>query len=334
MSNRISMIARGVLASAFIFGIGSVSTGYAADKIVIKVGYGTAGGPIHEGMLEFEKRLEAANPAIDVQIFSGGQLGSEGEIVGQLQAGITDILATTTGPLGQITPVYYALETPYVFLNEEQADKVLDGPVGQKILGVLEPKGLVGITFWENGFRQVTNNVRPIKAPADFKGIKLRVQQNNLHIRYFKELGANPTPLPFTEIYNALATKIVDGQENPFSLISTNKFNEQQKYLSKTDHVYSAVPVFYSKARWQKLTPEVRDLVQKTLVDLRLWQRQRGREMQEEYIKDIARNTEVTILSDAEKKAMQDAGRETFEWARKEFGKDYGETLDAIVAGR
>ena len=330
MHKQVSWIVRGTFASVFALGIG-FSAASAAEKIIIKAGYGTAGGPIHEGMVEFKKRIEAANSNVEVQIFPGGQLGSEGEIVGQLQAGITDMLPTTTGPLGQITPIYYALETPYVFLNEAQADKVLDGPVGEKILNALEPKGLIGLAFWENGFRQLTNNVRPIKTPEDFKGIKLRVQQNNLHIRYFKELGANPTPLPFTEIYNALATKIVDGQENPLSLISTNKFYEQQKYLSKTDHVYSAVPVYFSKPKWQKLPPDVQELVKKTVYDLRIWQREMGRTMQDDYIKDISQKTEVSILSDEEKKALQAAGHESYEWAKKQFGAEYKEALEAIA---
>ena len=318
-----------LLACACVFGAGAA---FAGQKIVIKAGYGTAGGPIHEGMLEFKKRIEAANPTVDVQLFPGGQLGSEGEIVGQLQAGITDMLPTTTGPLGLIDKVFYALETPYVFLNEEQADAVLDGPVGRKLLDALEARGLVGLAFWENGFRQVSNNVRPIVKPADLKGIKLRVQQSALHINYFKELGANPTPLPFTEIYNALATKIVDGQENPFSLISTNKFYEQQKYLSKTDHVYSAVPVYFSKIKWMSLPPDIQNLVRDTVHDLRIWQRNRGREMQEEYIRDISLKTDVRRLTDEEKKEFQLAGRETYAWAKKEFGKSYQEAIEAIAA--
>lgn len=314
---------------ALLLGCGTAA--FAGQKIVIKAGYGTAGGPIHEGMLEFEKRIEAANPNIDVQLFPGGQLGSEGEIVGQLQAGITDMLPTTTGPLGQIEKVFYALETPYVFLNEEQADAILDGPIGEKILAVLEPRGLVGLAFWENGFRQTTNNVRPIRKPEDYRGIKLRVQQNTLHIHYFKELGANPTPLPFTEIYNSLATKVVDGQENPFSLIATNKFYEQQKYLSKTDHVYSAVPVYFSKMRWMSLPQDVQKLVKDTVYDLRLWQRGRGREMQEDYIRDIAMKSEVHKLSDEEKKAFQEAGKASYEWAKKEYGTAYRELLESII---
>lgn len=320
-------LATGLLVAAALAG-----QAFAGQKIVIKSGYGTAGGPIHEGMVEFKKRIEAANPNIEVQLFPGGQLGSEGEIVGQLQAGITDMLPTTTGPLGLIDKVFYALETPYVFLNEAQADAVLDGPVGDKLLKVLESKGLVGLTFWENGFRQTTNNIRPILKPEDFRGIKLRVQQNALHIHYFKGLGANPTPLPFTEIYNALATKVVDGQENPFALISTNKFYEQQKYLSKTDHVYSAVPVYFSAIKWMSLPLDVQKLVRDTVHDLRIWQRNRGREMQEEYIAEIGKKTEVARLTDEQKKAFQVAGKDSYDWARKEFGKAYGEILDAIAA--
>lgn len=305
--------------------------GAQAGKIVIKVGYGTAGGPIHEGALEFEKRVEKANPNIDVQVFPGGQLGSEGEIVGQLQAGITDLLPTTTGPLGQIDSAFYVLETPFVFLNEEQADKVLDGPIGEKILKVLEPKGLVGLAFWENGFREITNNVRPIRAPADLKGLKMRTQQNRLHIKYFTDLGASPTPLAFTEIYNALATKVVDGQENPYSLIATNKFYEQQKYVSQTDHVYSAVPVYYSKAKWIKLPADVQKLVKDTIYDLRLWQRQRGREMQKDYVAEIGKKSQVAILTIAEKAEFQKAAAPAYAWAKKEFGKSYENLLDDVL---
>ncbi len=312
--------------------VGSTSMlAHAADKIVIKVGYGTAGGPIHDGAQELKKVLEAANSDIQVQIFPGGQLGSEGEIIGQLQAGMTDMLLTTTGPLGQQNPVYYVLETPYIFLNDAQADKVLDGPVGAKLLKGMDAKGLVGLTFWENGFRQMTNNTRPIKTPADMKGLKMRTQQNRLHMKYFTDLGANPTPLPFTEIYNALATKLVDGQENPFSLISTNKFYEQQKFVSKTDHVYSAVPVFYSKAKWDKLPPDVQKLVQKTVVDLRLWQRQRGRDQQQTYLDEIAKKSQVTVLTDAEKAAFQKAAEPAFEWAKKEYGAAYETNLKEVL---
>lgn len=316
--------------AALILVIGGVTT--AEAKTVIKVGYGTAGGPIHEGMLEFEKRIEAANPDIDVQVFPGGQLGSEGEIIGQLQAGITDLLPTTTGPLGQHNPVYYALETPYVFLGEKHAYDVLDGPIGEKMLKLFEGKGLVGLAFWENGFREVTNNVRPIKLPNDFKGVKMRVQQNTLHMNFFKQIGANPMPLPFTEVYSALATGVVDGQENPFSLIATNKFFEQQKYVSKTDHVYSAVPVFYSKAKWAALKPDVQKLVKDTVVDLRTWERNRGAQMQDAYIAEIKAKSQYYELTAVEKKAFQQAAGEVYGWAKEKYGKEYTEALEAIIA--
>ena len=302
-----------------------------ADKITIKVAYGTAGGPIHEGALELKKRLESANSRLSVQVFPGGQLGSEGEIIGQLQAGMTDMLLTTTGPLGQQNPIYYVLETPYIFINDAQVDKVLDGPAGAKLLKGMDAKGLVGLAFWENGFRETSNNVRPIKTPADIKGLKLRTQQNRLHMKYFSDLGANPTPLPFTEIYNALATKLVDGQENPFTLIATNKFYEQQKYVSKTDHVYSSVPVYYSKMKWDKLPPDVQKQVRDTVYELRLWQRQLGRDQQKAYIDEITKKSQVYILTDAEKAAFQKAAEPAFEWAKKEYGAVYETTLKEVL---
>ncbi len=302
------------------------------EQTIIKIAYGTAGGPIHEAAEEFEKRVEAANPNIDVQVFPGGQLGSEGEIIGQLQSGLTDILPTTTGPLGQYDPAWYALEAPFVFLNTDQAEKALDGEAGQTVLKSLESIGLLGITYWENGFREMTNNAKPIQAPEDLKGLKFRTQQNQLHIKYFTDLGANPTPLPFTEIYNSLATKVVDGQENPFSLIATNKFYEQQKYVSKTDHVYSAVPVFVSKARWDSWPADVQELVSKTLVELQPWQRDRGRTMEDEYIKEMESASEVLILTDEQKAAFQAAAQPAYEWAAEEYGEKFTSTLTALQA--
>lgn len=319
-------------ALAAVLALASLAPAHAQQKIVIKIGYGTAGGPIHDGALELKKRLEAAGKNIEVQVFPGGQLGSEGEIIGQLQAGVTDMVPTTTGPLGQHSPLFYVLETPYVFINEAQADKVLDGPVGKKFLAALEGKGLIGLAFWENGFRELTNNTRPIKSPADLKGLKLRTQQNRLHMKYFGDLGASPTPLPFTEIYNALATRIVDGQENPYSLISTNKFYEQQKFVSQTDHVYSSVPVYFSKSKWSRLSPDVQKLVRDTVYDLRTWQRQRGRDQQKAYVDEISKKSAVHILSDAEKAEFQKAAAPAFEWAKKEYGAIYETALKEVLA--
>lgn len=317
-------------ASLAVIGVSS-ALAQSGDKIVIKIGYGTAGGPIHEGALELKKRLQAANGRLDVQVFPGGALGSEGEIIGQLQTGMTDMLLTTTGPLGQQNPIYYVLETPYIFINYAQVDKVLDGPAGDKLLKGLEAKGLVGLAFWENGFREMSNNARPIKAPADLKGLKMRTQQNRLHMKYFSDLGANPTPLPFTEIYNALATKMVDGQENPLSLIATNKFYEQQKYVSLTDHVYSSVPVYYSKSKWDKLPADVQKLVKDTVYEMRLWQRKLGRDQQKAYIDEISKKSQVVELSDAEKAAFQKAAEPAFEWAKKEYGAAYESTLKEVL---
>ena len=312
------------------FGL-SYSQAQTADKIIIKIGYGTAGGPIHEGALELKKRLQSADSRIDVQIFSGGTLGSEGEVIGQLQTGLTDMLPTTTGPLGQHNPIYYVLETPYIFINDAQVDKVLDGPVGAKLLKGMETKGLIGLAFWENGFRQMSNNVRPLKTPTDLKGLKMRTQQNRLHMKYFSDLGANPTPLPFTEIYNALTTKLVDGQENPFSLIATNKFYEQQKFVSQTDHVYSSVPVYYSKSKWDKLPTEVQKLIRDTVFELRLWQRKLGRDQQKAYIDEISKKAQFYALTDAEKAAFQKAAEPAFAWAKKEYGTAYETTLKEVL---
>ncbi|MBU2531914.1 MAG: TRAP transporter substrate-binding protein DctP, partial [Alphaproteobacteria bacterium] len=152
-----------------------------------------------------------------------------------------------------------------------------------------------------------------------------------LHIQWFSDMGASPTPLPFTEIYNSLATHIVDGQENPFSLIATNKFYEQQKYVSQTDHVYSAVPVYFSKVKWDMLPPDVQDLVAETVYDLRVWERNRGLEQQEAYLAEISQQSEVTVLSTEEKAAFQKSAEPAFAWAKNEYGAVYTEMLDKVL---
>jgi tripartite ATP-independent transporter DctP family solute receptor len=141
-------------------------------------------------------------------------------------------------------------DTPFLFNNTKEADVVLDGPVGQKVKDKLQPKGMVGLVYWENGFRNLTNNKRPITKLEDLDGIKLRVMQNNVFLDSFKTLGANAVPLPFSELFTALETKAVDGQENPFNTMLSSKFYEVQKYLTVSNHVYSPWIVTVSKWWW------------------------------------------------------------------------------------
>ena len=180
-----------------------------------------------------------------------------------LIGGAQEMMVGSTATLVGITKEMALWDTPFLFNTAKEADTVLDGPIGQKVMDKLQEKGLVGLAYWENGFRNLTNSKRPVTKLEDLDGIKLRVMQNEVYLDSFKLMGANATPLPFSELFRALETKTVDGQENPYNTILSSKFYEVQKYLSVTNHVYSPWIMTVSKKWWDQLSKDE----QKVLLD-------------------------------------------------------------------
>ena len=183
-----------------------------------------------------------------------------------LIGGAQEMMVGSTATLVGITKEMALWDTPFLFNTAKEADTVLDGPIGQKVMDKLQEKGLVGLAYWENGFRNLTNSKRPVTKLEDLDGIKLRVMQNEVYLDSFKLMGANATPLPFSELFSALETKTVDGQENPYNTILSSKFYEVQKYLSVTNHVYSPWIMTVSKKWWDQLS---KDETQNELAKLR-----------------------------------------------------------------
>jgi tripartite ATP-independent transporter DctP family solute receptor len=202
--------------------------------------------------------------ASEVEKLSGGKmkvraigaaaLGPDTQMQQALIGGAQEMMVGSTATLVGITKEMALWDTPFLFSNAKEADAILDGPIGQKVMDKLQDKGLVGLVYWENGFRNLTNSKRPVTKLEDLDGIKLRVMQNNVYLDSFKMLGANAIPLPFSELFSALETKTVDGQENPFNTIVSSKFYEVQKYVSVTNHVYSPWIVLVSKKWWDGLS--------------------------------------------------------------------------------
>lgn len=184
---------------------------------------------------------------------------------------------------------------------------MLDGPVGEKVKATLEPKGMVGLVYWENGFRNLTNNKRPIAKMEDLADVKLRVMQNNVFLDSFKALGANAVPLPFSELFTALETRAVDGQENPFNTVLSSKFYEVQKYLTVSNHVYSPWIVTVSKKWWDTLSPAEKKVLQDAAVKSREFERKDTREEAAKALADIkAKGMQVNELPAAEASRMRD----------------------------
>lgn len=223
----------------------------------------------------FENHLaKASQGKMKAQTVGAAALGSDVNMQQALQEGSLEMMVGSTATLVSICKEMALWDTPFLFSNVNEADALLDGPIGQRILDKLPEKGLVGLVYWENGFRNLSNNKRPISRMEDFAGVNLRVMQNPVFIDSFKNLGATATPIAFSELFVALQKNTVDGQENPFNTILNSKFYEVQKYLTLTNHVYSPWIVLVSKKWWDKLSADERALIKDAALKSRDFERQ------------------------------------------------------------
>ncbi|EHY79305.1 putative ABC transporter periplasmic solute-binding protein [Stutzerimonas stutzeri ATCC 14405 = CCUG 16156] len=232
----------------------TLSLGYTPRMIRFGYGLNEDSNQGRAAKLLAEEVAKASGGKLKVRTFASASLGSDDQMQNALIGGAQEMMVGSTATLVGISKEMAVWDTPFLFTDPRQADQVLDGPVGRQVMDKLEEKGLVGLVYWENGFRNVTNSARPIEKLEDFEGIKLRVMPNPVFIDTFKRMGANAVPLPFSELFTALETKAVDGQENPYNTILSSKFYEVQKYLSVTNHVYSPWIVTVSKRWWDGLS--------------------------------------------------------------------------------
>jgi tripartite ATP-independent transporter DctP family solute receptor len=200
---------------------------------------------------EVERRTDGR---YKVQTFYSAALGAERESVEAVQLGTLDLTLTSTGPLPNFVPDIAILDIPFLFRDYAHARAVLDGPIGQELLAKFPAQGMVGLAWGENGFRHMTNSKRPVNAPDDLRGLKMRTMENPIHIEAYRQFGILPTPMAFTEVFTALQQGTVDGQENPLSVIEAAKLDQVQKYLTLTGHVYSPAVFLMNKPRWDKLS--------------------------------------------------------------------------------
>jgi TRAP-type transport system periplasmic protein len=261
----------------------------AQDARVAKFGYGIAEDhPLGQGALKFAQAVEQRSGGkLKVKTYAANVLGSETAMVSSTQGGVQEIVGTSSAPLVGIVKEFALFDLPFLFANEAEADAVLDGPVGRSLLDKLQGKGLYGLCYWETGFRNVTNSKRPIAKAEDLKGLKLRTMQNPVYIEAFNTLGANAVPMPFTELYTALETKAVDGQENPYGIIYANKMHEVQRYLSATRHAYSPFVVMVSQKYWDKLAADDRKVMQDACIEAGTYQRKLNRDANQKILEQM-----------------------------------------------
>ena len=249
---------------------------------------------------------KASGGKMKVRAIGAAALGPDTQMQQALIGGAQEMMVGSTATLVGITKEMALWDTPFLFSNAKEADALLDGPIGDKIKAKLQDKGLVGLVYWENGFRNLTNSKRPVNKVEDLDGIKLRVMQNNVFLTSFNTLGANAVPMSFSELFGALETKTVDGQENPFNTILSSKFYEVQKYLTVTNHVYSPWIVLVSKKWWDGLSKDEQKVLNDAAKLSRDFERKDTREEASKAMADLkAKGMQVNELPRAEADRMR-----------------------------
>lgn len=271
---------------------------------------------------------ERSKGRIEVKVYSDGQLGKgERELLEAIQQGTVDVYVGSTAPISNFAPSMGILDIPFLFRDYAHADKVLDGPIGAALLTDVEKAGLKGLAFWENGFRNLTNSKVAVKTPEDAKGMKIRTQENKIHLKAWQTAGVNPVPMAWGEVFGALQQKVIDGQENPIAVIYSAKINEAQKFLSLTQHVYSPAILIVSLKKWQTMPKEDQDMLTATAREVAQYQRKLGRDAEEKQIAELAAKG-MTVVKDVDKAAWQKAMQPAFAEFSSQFGKD---KIDAIL---
>jgi tripartite ATP-independent transporter DctP family solute receptor len=270
-----------------------------------------AGHPIVQGMEKFKEIVEKNSAGkLKVNLFPGGTLGSDQANVSAIQGGSLEMASMNSGIFASQVKEFGVFDFPFMFASTKEADAVVDGPFGKKMHAKLEEKGLIGLAYYELGFRHLTNGKRAINKVSDIEGLKLRVIPNPINVDWVKALGANPTPLPFPELYAALEQGAVDGQENPIPTINSAKLYEVQKHLTLTGHQYNPQSVVISKKFWDTLSAAEKKVVADAAIESAKFQRETARNLEASLLANLKKNgMQVTQLSDSEMVTLRDKMR-------------------------
>lgn len=298
-----------LVAAMVVAALGGAAT--AQDKTIKFATQNPKGHPIVMGMEKFAEIVQAKSGGkIKVNLFPGGTLGSDQANVSAIQGGTLEMASMNSGIFASQVKEFAIYDFPFLFASEKEAEVIIDGPIGKKLHDKLQEKGIVGLAYFELGFRTITNSKRPIVKADDLEGLKLRVIPNPINVDWVKALGANPTPLPFPEVYGALEQKAIDGQENPVTVINANKFFEVQKHVVLSNHQYNPQSVVISKKFWDGLDATQKKILTDAAQEAAKFQRQQARGQVSSALDNMKKNgMQVTELSAAELGRLRDKVR-------------------------
>src|SRR5215471_7883309 len=304
----------------------------ADDQIVIKFSHVVANDtPKGKGSLKFKELAEKyTNGKVRVEVYPNSTLYKDKEEIEALQLGSVQMLAPSTAkfaPLG--AKEFEALDLPWLFKNDQVYTNAMKGQVGQWLFAKLESKGISGLAYWDNGFHMVSAN-RPLLAPADFQGLKIRISGSKIADQYFRELGSIPQIMAFSEVYQALQTGVVDGCENTPSNYLTQKFHEVQKHITVSNHAHLQYAVIVNSKFWNGLPDDVRGQLNKAMDEATDYTNSIATKENEDALAEIKKSGKTTLheLSDDQRKAWQVAMAPTYKWAKGRVGQ---EVLDLLV---
>jgi tripartite ATP-independent transporter DctP family solute receptor len=299
------------------------ATGFA--KTVLRFAHSESTTNIRHLTIEFyaERIKKLSNGEIEVKIFPSGQMGTHTQCQEMVSTGALDFYATTAGLVSVFDPnrTQELIELPYLFDNYAQAYAFMDTDFVTDIYKPLQQNGIRYLATWCNGFRHMTNSKRPIYTPADMKGLKVRVVKSEMSIKIISAIGGNPVPMAYSELYTALGSGVVDGQENPFMNIYASKFYEVQKYMSTTKHQYSTLPIIFSEKRWQQLNDRQRKIVKQVALEAATFIRKRVG-ANEGKQREAMEKAGLKINDVPSLKPFREAVGSVYEWARGKWGSD------------
>ena len=277
--------------------------------------------PVSMGVQKFAEILAAKSGGkLKVREFPASQLGNEMQMQSALRGGTQEMMSAASTSLAGVVKELGLFDFPFIVSTPEQAAALADGPFGQAMIDALPEKDLIGLGYWGLGFRNATNSSRAITKVEDFAGLKLRVIPNPVFLETFKAFKANPVPMNFGELYTALENKTVDGQENPYSVILSNKFYEVQKYVSATNHSYTQNLLLIAKKFWDRLSPEEQKMIREAIAETRDYQREQTRLAAEKSLAELkTKGMQFNEVAPAEHARMQDAVKGVVE----KFSADY-----------
>ena len=303
-------------------GLSALSVSVQAQT-VIKIGYAVAATSHYGvGSTAFCDEVEKGTQGrYKCQQFPNSSLGGEREMIEAVQLGTLDVVNTSTGPVGNFVPEVKIVDIPFLFRDYDHARKVMDGPIGQDILTKFPAKGLIALSWVENGFRHMTNSKHPIVKPADAAGLKMRTMENKVHMDGYRAFGILPTPMAFPEVFGALQQGTVDGQENPIPVILASKFAQVQKYLSLTGHVYSPALLITSPRLMNKLTDADKKVFYEAAKKATVAQRKKVNDDEATGIAQLEKDG-MSVVTKVDGQAFRDALKPVYASYAKDFGAE------------